>query len=100
MITTYVVNCFSKYSLVSGAGAVFWNILAVLMVVLWNTSVFCSPFYTDIRVCDCRHHSVWLDRYAIYYLLSMPSIYENIQSDLVCKTGFIIHSLFICFKIM
>lgn len=90
-ITTFVVNCcFSKYSLVSDAGAVFWNILAVLMVVLWNTSVFCSPFYTDIRVSDCRHHSVWLDRYATYYLLSVRSIYENIHSDLVCKTCFII----------
>lgn len=78
----------------------FWNILAVPMVVLWNTSVFCSPFYTDVRICDCRHHSVWLDRYAIYCLLSVPSIYENIQSDLVCKTCFIVVVLLSIFKIL
>ena len=78
----------------------FWNILAVLMVVLWNSSVFCSPYYTDIRVCDCGHHSVWLDRYAKYYVLSVPSIYENILSDLVCKTCFIIVALLSGFKIL
>jgi hypothetical protein len=67
----------------------FWNILAVLMVVLWNTSVFCSPYYTDIRVCGCRHRSVWLDRYATYYLLSAFSTYDDVQSGLMCKMCFI-----------
>jgi len=79
---------------------VFWNILAVLVVVLWNTSVFCSPFYADVRVCDCRHHNVWLVRYATCYLLPVPSIYENIQSDLVCKTCFIIVVLLSLFKFL
>jgi hypothetical protein len=79
---------------------VFWNILAVLMVVLWNTSVFCSPLYTDIRVCDCRHLNVWLDRYATCYLSSVPTIYENMQSDLMCKTCFIIVVFFSFFIIL
>ena len=78
----------------------FWNILAVLMVVLWNTSVFCSPFYTHIRVCDCRHHNVWFDRYATCYLLSVLSIYENKQSGLMCKTCFIIVDLLSVFKFL
>ena len=76
----------------------FWNILAVLMVVLWNTGIFCSPFYTDVRVCDCRHHNIWLDRYATCYLLSLPSIHENMQSDWMCKTCFIIVVLLSVFK--
>ena len=69
----------------------FWNILAVLMVVLWNTSVFCSPFYTDIRVCDCRNHNVWLDRYATCYLLSVPSIYIYIYMRICSLTWCVRH---------
>lgn len=62
----HVNSHFRKCSVVSGAGAVFWNILAGIVVVLWNTSVVCSPCYSDAGLCGRRHCNLWLVRYATF----------------------------------
>jgi hypothetical protein len=61
-----VNSYFRKYSVVSAAGAVFRNILAGIVVVLWNTSVVCSPHYSDTGLCGRRHCNIWLVRYATF----------------------------------
>jgi hypothetical protein len=57
---------FRKCSVVSAARAVFRNILAGIVVVLWNTSVVCSPRYSDTGLCSCRDCNLRLVRYATF----------------------------------
>jgi hypothetical protein len=61
-----VNSYFSKHCNIGAAGTVFWNILAGIVVVLWNSSVVCSPRYSVTGLCGRRHRDLQLVRYAAF----------------------------------